>query len=123
MNIIKLALGRKVRIRVTIDPATGHTDARVVGNPNGEGCHKPTAAEESENERLLKDLMEAEVAGFGEMEITDSGLTEQGFAEKMKHRTKPLPFNPLKGPKAPIKPIEEEEEESKGRQLDTGFGV
>lgn len=122
MQIIKLAANRMVKIRVTIDYKSGEMDVRVVGNPNGEGC---SDAEERINEKLLQDLMESEIPGFGEMEILDSGLTEEGHVEKNKQRTKPLPFNPMKGPKVPVStpgspmpqmPIPE-------GQLDTGFGV
>jgi len=98
MQIIKLAAGKLIKIRATIDYATGEMDVRVVDNPNGEGCsHKA-------NENLLRDLMEADVPEFGDIEILDQGLTEVGFAEKYKNRTKPLPVNPLLAPKTPTKP-------------------
>jgi len=120
MNIIRLAAGRMVHIRATVDYKTGEVDTRVVGNPNGEGCSSTT--DEPFNEKLINDLMETEVAGFGEMEILDSGLTEQGFAEKMKKRTKPLPTNPLQDPNAPkIIPGKPQQEQ---QQLDpVGLGV
>ena len=125
MYIIKLATGRKVELQITIDYSTGETDARVVGNPNGEGCSKEEhAANESFNEKLLQDLLETEIAEFGEMEIVDSGLTSEGFAEKMKKRTKPLPYNPLKNPNAPKNiPGKPQAQPVEQPQLDTGFGV
>lgn len=98
MQIIKLAAGKLIKIRATIDYATGEMDVRVIDNPNAEGCHGAA------NENLLRDLMEAEIPDYGDIEILDSGLTSVGFAEKNKHRTKPLPVSPLKGPKAPAKP-------------------
>jgi hypothetical protein len=119
MKLYKLAQGKMVKVKVTIDYKTGTIDARVVDNPNGENCHGDA------NANLLKDLLEAEIPDYGAVEVTDSGLTEEGFAHRNKDRTKPSKLNPLKGPKTPVptpgapmpqQPIPE-------GQLDTGFGV
>lgn len=108
-----------IKIRATIDHKNGEMDVRVVDNPNGEGC------DHNLNEKLLKDLLEAEVPGFGEIEILDSGLTEEGFEQRMKNRTKPLPFSPLKDPNAPQAPTPGtfKPQQPQEGQLDTGFGV
>lgn len=122
MQIIKLAAGRQIKIRRVIDYKTGTSHTEVIDNPNGEGCH---GGGTSFNEQLLKDLLEAEVPGFGNEELIDNGLTEVGFRERMKGRTKPLPFSPLKGPSAP-KPIPGSpmpQQPIPEGQLDTGFGV
>ncbi len=82
---------RQVKIRIEIDYITGKMDARVVDNHNGQGCSH------NENEDILKDLLEAEAPEFGKIDIIDSGLTEEGFKERMQGRTKPVAFKPMKG--------------------------
>lgn len=121
MQIIKLAAGRQIIIDITIDSATGEMDAKVVGNANGEGC--ASNSEEDLNRQLLKDLMEAEIPDFGGMDILGEGLTQEGFANKEKSRTKPT-YNPLKGPASPSKPGSPVKKKPIPEgQIDTGLGV
>jgi len=119
MRIIKLAAGRKINIRTTIDTKTGEMDVRIVDNPNGEGHDADL------NEKLIADLMAAEVPGFGSFIQEDSGLTEVGYEERMKNITKPSPINVLNDPHAPVKPQtgHTPQQPIQQDQLDTGYGV
>jgi len=118
MNIIKLA-ARMIKIRTTINRKTGKTDVRVVDNPNAEGC------DHEFNEKLLMDLIETEVPGFGKFQLEDKGLTEVGYQNKMKDTTKPLPVDVLKNPNKPATPQGDftPQQPIQQPQLDTGFGV
>lgn len=115
MRIIKLA-GKNILIRLTFDYDTGKTKAEVKGH--AEGCSS-VGNDEVFNEALIRDLMEAEVAGYGKTETVAEGKTIEGeLAEKASHRTQPI-----KKPIVP-KPImgkpEEQQQQYQTPELDTG---
>lgn len=123
MQIIRLAEGRLVKIQITIDYSNGTMKARPVDTQEKKGCANGM------NAKLLQELLMADLPEYGSVEITDSGLTEEGFEQKEEARspTKPFMANPLVNPDAPApnkpggkftpqKPVEQ-------GKLDTGFGV
>lgn len=114
MKILKIAQGGdNIIIRLRTDKRTGEFSATVLGHTGASSCG------DGLDDDLIRDLLEAEIPGFGNMaEIQDSGKTSEAFQGQAK---------PAK-PQA-VKPEEEEEEESFMRtpggknKLDLGYGV
>ena len=114
MRITKIAEGGIPAGWVEIEFDIGEQDqkAEITGHGPGTSCGT------QDDDQLLKDLMEAEVGGFGSSDTDDGGLTAEGY--RAKNRNKPRPVNPLvQKPKTFGPQIEEEEE----RRYDQGYGV
>jgi len=104
----------KIILRLKNDKRTGMFEAKIIGHEGDVHCSDDL------DESLLKDLLEAEIPGFGDMaDVTDSGKTPDHFEEKRK-RQNAMGAKPLE-----TAPFDEEEEEKKkkGKELDLGFGV
>lgn len=101
----------KIIIRLRTDKITGAFEAKVLRHEGGATCA------DGIDEALLKDILEAEIPGFGNMiEITDSSKTSEHYEEKQ--NKKQTPKVDLNNP-----PFPEEEEKEKKKDLSLGYGV
>lgn len=68
-----------IDIEFIFDGKTGKTSSKIISHGNGASC----SLEGGElDERLLDELLLAEVPGFGSCEVEDSGKTAEAFADK-----------------------------------------
>jgi hypothetical protein len=117
MKIYKMAQdfsggGGKTILKLVTVKSTGEFKATIIGHANGAKCS------DGFDEDILRDLLNAEVVGFGNvMAETDSGHTPEYFEEKKKTKVNPVVS----------KPIDEEDDDlttpSSGKKLDLGYGV
>lgn len=103
----------KIILRLKNDKRTGKFEAKIIGHDGDVHCSDDL------DEALLKDILEAEIPGFGNMaEVTDSGKTPEHFEEK-RRKQKSMAVKPQDSP-----PFNEEEEKTKKeKDLGLGFGV
>ena len=99
-----------VKVRITIDGE--NVDTRIVGHGPGTGCGL------EDDDAILQDLLDTEVAGFGDMEDYDAGKTAEGYeATRVKApKEKPQEESFIGGPFGPQAPQDE-------KKQDLGFGV
>jgi len=124
MKIMRLAAGGKVRVKVVINYETGEVEAHVIHT----GVLQDHETEA--NKMVVRNLLDGEVEGFGKtFQATDSGLTEEGLALKMKDRGLSQPNMPsiLQNkpvqPVYPSKPEEQTPEEENKSKVGLGYGV
>lgn len=119
MDIYKVAQGgdpNQIIVRLKTDKKTGEFTATVLGHTGEASCA------DGLDDDLMRDLLEAEVEGFGNMAtITDSGKTSEGMESK---------YRPNTGHQIDLTEDEEEDEEDmlgtpgKKQKMDAGgFGV
>lgn len=103
----------KIIIRLRTDNKTGKFEAKILGHEGGAKCS------DGIDEALLRDILEAEIPGFGDMvKVTDASKTNEFFQEKQNKKE-----TPQINPNDPVFPEEEEEEKKKGKDLSNGYGV
>jgi len=97
-----------VIVRMSVNKKNGTYETKVIGHEGGSTCS------DGLDERILRDLLEAEVPGFGDMAIQeDSGKTSEYFEEKQsKNQPSKYKYNEY----------EDEEEKVKSRKQDLGLG-
>lgn len=116
MRIIRIADGGVPAGFVEIEFDIGEQDqkASIVAHGPGTGCGL------EDDDQVLKDLMEAEVGGFGSSESDDGGLTSEGYAEKNKGKQQPKSRWKEEERQFGQQPGQQQEEERK--KYDAGFG-
>lgn len=103
----------KIILRLKNDNRTGKFEAKIIGHEGEVHCSDDL------DESLLRDLLEADIPGFGNMtEVTDSGKTPEHFEDKRKKQ------NPMAAKPSTITPFDEEEDKpKKEKDLGLGYGV
>ena len=104
----------QIILRLRTDNLNGKFEAKILSHDGGASCA------DGLDEALIKDILDCEIEGFGELtQIDDSGKTTEFFDEKKQKMGKK--FAKLNA-EAPF--VEEEEEKSnKQKDLSLGYGV
>jgi len=116
MKIIKLAQDGGIPagwVEIEFDIGEQDQKVEIVGHGPGTSCGT------QDDDALLRDLMDAEVGGFGPSTTDESGLTSEGYRERQK--SKPKAINPLTQKPRTFGPAKTEEPEQ--RQYDQDYGV
>jgi hypothetical protein len=101
----------QIILRLKTDNTNGKFEAKILGHEGGASCH------DGLDEALIRDILDAEILGFGEMaQVEDGGKTNEHFEEKRQKCGKQSPV---------LAPFGEEDEEhkTKAKDLSLGFGV
>lgn len=99
-----------VIVRMTVNKKTGTYETKVIGHENGSTCS------DGLDERILNDLLNAEVPGFGDLAVQeDSGKTCEYFEEKQaKNKPSKYKYNEYED--------EDDNGQGKSRKQDLGLG-
>ena len=101
----------QIILRLKTDNKSGKFEAKILGHEGGASCH------DGLDEALIRDILDADIMGFGELaQVEDGGKTTEHFEEKRqkcgKKSQTDAPFND-----------EEDDKKSKAKDLSLGFGV